>query len=230
MAEQARAKELLAELKAQANPKNVEGMARYGINPRNALGVSMPSLRGIARREGRNHEAARQLWASGIHEARILASLMDEPDRVTEAQMERWALDFDSWAVCDQCCSNLFARTPFAHRKAIEWSERGEEFVKRAGFALMAALAVHDKRAGDEAFLEFLPAIERESCDGRSFVRKAVNWALRQIGKRNARLNAEAMRTARSIRDRDSPSARWIAADALRELASEAVQTRLREE
>jgi 3-methyladenine DNA glycosylase AlkD len=228
MTAKARLKAILAELRAQANPKNVEGMARYGINPHNALGVSVPFLRGIARREGRDHEVAEQLWASGIHEARILAALMDKPDEITEEQMERWARDFDSWGVCDQCCGNLFDRTPFAWRKAAEWSERREEFVKRAGFVLMAALAVHDKRAADEAFLKFLPVVQRESSDGRNFVRKAVNWALRQIGKRNAALNAEAIRVARSIQAMDSRSARWIATDALRELTSEAVQARLR--
>jgi len=228
MADKARVKAILAELKARANPKNVEGMARYGINPHNVLGVSVPFLRGIARREGRDHEAAQQLWASGIHEARIVAALIDKPDEVTEEQMERWVLDFDSWGVCDQCCSNLFDRTPLAYRKAGEWSERNEEYVKRAGFVLMAALAVHDKKASDEEFLGFLPIIQRESSDERNFVKKAVNWALRQVGKRNARLNAEAVRVARSIQATDSKSARWIAADALRELTSEAVQNRLR--
>ena len=202
-------------------------MARFGINPENTYGVSIPNLRKIARETGEDHALAQQLWASGIHEARILASFIDKPETVTEAQMESWVKDFDSWDVCDQCCSNLFDKTKFAHRKAAEWSKREEEFVKRAGFTLMAALAVHDKKAADEDFLKFLPIIKRESTDGRNFVRKAVNWALRQIGKRNYNLNQMALKTAEEIQQVNSKSARWIAADAIRELTSEAVQKKL---
>jgi 3-methyladenine DNA glycosylase AlkD len=209
---------ILRELRSHANPHNVAGMARFGINPHRTLGVSIPTLRRIARRTGPNRLLALQLWQSGIHEARILAGMIDEPARVTSRQMDAWARDFDSWDVCDQCCSNLFDKTPFAYRKAVAWSRRREEFVKRAGFVLMAALAVHDKLADDDAFLKFLPLIEREAADDRNFVKKAVNWALRQIGKRNARLRRHAIATARRIHRQDSRPARWIAGDALREL------------
>lgn len=223
------AREIVAELRSHGNPANVAGMARYGINPRNTLGVSVPVLRSMAKKIGRDHALARELWASGIHEARSLAGLVDDPAKVTEAQLERWAKDFDSWDICDGVCSNLFDRTPFAAAKAAEWSAREEEYVKRAGFVLMAALAVHDKGAPDGLFRGFLKIIEREASDDRNFVKKAVNWALRQIGKRNARLNAEALAAARRIRRIDSRAARWIAADAIRELGSGAVRKRLEE-
>jgi 3-methyladenine DNA glycosylase AlkD len=219
--------EILARLRALANPDNVAGMARFGINPENTLGISMPVLRALAREAGRDHELARQLWASGLHEARILAALVDAPRWVTAAQMEEWAGDLDSWDVCDQVCSNLFDRTPWAYEKAAEWSGRSEEFVKRAGFVLMAALAVHDKKAPDAAFEPFLAIIRREAADGRNFVKKALNWALRGIGKRNRRLNGLAIQTAQGIQQSDSKAARWVAADALRELTSAAVQQRL---
>ncbi|HEY4823209.1 MAG TPA: DNA alkylation repair protein, partial [Candidatus Bathyarchaeia archaeon] len=160
-------------------------------------------------------------------EARILAGFVDDPKMVTEGQMESWAKDFDSWDVCDQVCSSLFDKTPFAHRKAVDWSGKKEEFVKRAGFVLMAALAVHDKKAGDDMFVRFLPIIKRESNDDRNFVKKAVNWALRQIGKRNLTLNSMAVRTAKEIQNLDSKAARWVASDALRELTDENVLERL---
>ncbi len=220
--------DILERLKSLANAENVAGMARFGINPQNTLGISIPVLRKMAREIGRDHALARELWSSGVHEARILAALIDDPRLVTEAQMDAWAADFDSWDVCDQCCANLFDKTELAYRKAIEWAARDEEFVKRAGFALMAALAWHDKRAPDEAFLAFLPVIKRESVDGRNFVRKAVNWALRTIGKRNAALNIRAIAAAKEIQATGSKAARWVAADALRELTSEKVQERLR--
>jgi 3-methyladenine DNA glycosylase AlkD len=220
---------VLTELRALANPSNVEGMARFGISTcREALGVPTPMLQKIARELGRNHALALELWKSGVFEARCVAALIDNPKLVTEEQMERWAKDFDNWAVCDNCCGRLFDKTTLAYRKAFQWSRREEEYVKRAAFSLMAALAVHDKQAGDAKFLKFLPLIQRQSTDERNFVKKAVNWALRQIGKRNAALNKAAIETAQEIRNIDSPSARWIAADALRELKSEAVQRRLR--
>ena len=219
---------ILAEMRAKADPRAVEGMARFGISSEGTLGLSVATLREIAKRVGKDHEKALGLWGSGVHEARILASLVDEPGRVTEAQMERWVGEFDSWDVCDGCCGNLFDRTPFAHAKALEWSARKEEFVRRAGFVLMAELAVHDKRAPDDAFRRFFPAIERGSTDPRNFVKKAVNWALRQIGKRNRRLNAEAVAVARRIEGVDSTAARWVASDALRELRSAKVRERLR--
>ena len=220
--------EILERLKSLSNPEAVSGMARFGINPENAYGISIPILRKMARQIGKNHELAKQLWSSGIHEARILASMVDDPTMVTETQLERWVKGFDSWDVCDQCCSNLFDKNEFAYQKAVEWSERGEEFVKRAGFVLMAALAVHDKKADDWRFEEFFPIIKREATDGRNFVKKAVNWALRQIGKRNPTLNKIAIEVAREIRQIDSKAAQWIARDALRELTSDRVQRRLR--
>jgi 3-methyladenine DNA glycosylase AlkD len=220
--------EVLEWLKSLANPEAIAGMARYGISPQNTLGVSVRVLRKMASEIGRDHLLAEKLWSSGVHEARILASMVDDPRMVTDEQMEVWAADFDSWDVCDQCCGNLFDKTPFAYRKAAEWAARDEEFVKRAGFALMAWLAFHDKQAPDGAFLDFLPIIERESVDGRNYVKKAVNWALRHIGKRNAALNIMAIQTAKEIQATGSKPARWIAADALRELTGWKVQERLR--
>ena len=210
--------EVLSRLRALANPSNVEGMARFGINPSNTLGLSIPILRQMAKEIGHDHALAHALWASSIHEARILAAFVDDPKQVTEAQMDAWACEFDSWDVCDQVCCNLFDRTPFAYRKAAEWSGREEEFVKRAGFALMAALAWHDKKATDESLAAFLPYILLGSTDERNFVKKAVNWALRQIGKHNDNLRALALQTARDIQKLDSKAARWVAADAIREL------------
>jgi 3-methyladenine DNA glycosylase AlkD len=181
----------------------------------------------LAREIGRDHALAQDLWASEIHEARTLATLVEEPDKVTALQMNRWAKSFDNWAVCDAACINVFRYTRFAHQKCVEWSARREEFVKRAAFALMAGLAVADKEASDEAFLKFLPLIKRAAIDERNMVKKGVNWALRQIGKRNARLNRAALAAAREIYRRNSRAARWIASDARRELQSPAVQRRL---
>ena len=220
--------DVLQQLKSLSNPEAVAGMARFGINPKNTLGVPIPTLRKMAKEVGKNHALAQQLWASGIHEARILASMIDDPEKVTEAQMESWVKDFDSWDVCDQCCGNLFDKTQYAFRKAVEWSGREEEFVKRAGFALMAWLAFHDKKIKDEQFMTFLPAIVGASFDERNYVRKAVNWALRQIGKRNLNLNGMAIKAAQEIHELDSKAARWIASDALRELTNEKVQQKLR--
>ncbi len=220
--------EILEQLKSLSNAKAIAGMARFGINPKNTYGVSIPVLRKMAKQIGKNHRLAEKLWHSGIHEARILAGMIDLPEMVTQEQMEGWVRDFDSWDVCDQCCSNLFDKTKFAHQKAVEWSRRKEEFVKRAGFVLMATLAVHDKEANNQKFLRFVPIIKREATDDRNFVKKAVNWALRQIGKRNRSLNKEAIKIAKEIQKIDSKSAKWIASDALRELTSEAVQKKLR--
>ncbi len=220
--------EVIERLKAQANPENVKGMAKFGIGSAGTLGVSMPVIRNLAKELKRKHPLAQELWDSGIHEARILACLIDDPKEVTEAQMKRWVGDFDSWDVCDQCCGNLFDKTLFAYDKAVEWSRKNEEFVKRAGFVLMASLAVHDKRASDEKFYPFFPLIEKQATDERNFVRKAVNWALRQIGKRNLSLNGKAVQVAEKVRSLESKSAWWIASDALRELTSGAIQERLR--
>jgi 3-methyladenine DNA glycosylase AlkD len=219
--------DILDKLKTLADPRAVEGMARYGINPQNTYGVSIPNLRKIARQTGTNHALAQELWASGIHEARILASMIDDPRIATEEQLESWVKDFDSWDVCDQCCLNFIQKTGLAYRKAVEWSERDEEFVKRAGFALMACLAVSDKNADDEIFETFFPIMKREASDNRNYVKKAVNWALRQIGKRNIDLNKRAILIAGEIQKMDSRSAKWIATDALRELTGESVQKRL---
>ena len=219
--------DVIVKLNALADPEAVKGMTHFGINTKNSLGVSVPVLRRMAKEIGKDHALAQQLWASGIHEACILASMVDKPGMVTEVQMESWVRDFDSWDVCDLCCSHLFDKTQFAYQKAEAWSKREEEFVKRAGFVLMAALAVHDKAAADEKFLEFIPIIIKESTDDRNFVKKAVNWALRQIGKRNLNLNKLAIKAAGEIQQIDAKSTRWIAADALRELTGEAVQKRL---
>ena len=209
------------------DPANVAGMARFGIRPRTrVLGISVVELRKMARRLGRDHALAGALWRSGIHEARLLATMVDEPARVTEAQAERWVRTLDSWDICDQLCSNLLDRTPFAVAKALEWSGREPEFVKRAGFALMASLA-HHGGATDATLARFLPVIRREATDERNFVKKAVNWALRQIGKRSEPLRVKAIATAERIATIDSRTARWIAADALRELRSDAVRARI---
>ena len=220
--------EIVTALKAMANPHNVEGMARFGINPHNALGVSTPQMRKLAASVKKDHALALQLWQTGIHEARIVATLVDDPAEVTAAQMESWARDFDSWDICDQSCMALFSRTPLGIIKAHEWSLRSEEFVKRAGFALMASLALGQKDVTDEQLIAFLPDIEREAGDERNFVKKAVNWALRQIGKKNRRLNKPAIAAAERIRQQGNRSARWIAADALRELNDQKVQSRLK--
>jgi 3-methyladenine DNA glycosylase AlkD len=219
--------EVVAELRALGNPANVAGMAQFGIASTNTLGITIPALRAIAKRCGRDHALAAQLWATGIHEARILAGMVDDPAKVTPRQMDRWANQFDSWDVVDGVCG-MFEQTRYAYDKAIEWSGHRKEYVKRAAFALIADIAVHDKQAPDEKILQFLPIIRREACDERNFVKKAVNWALRNIGKRNVRCNAAAIPVAEQIRADGTRAGRWIAADALRELRSEAVQRRLR--
>lgn len=201
-------------------------MERFGINTKKSFGVSVYEIRKLAKEIKRNHGLAQKLWDTGIREARILASLVEDPKAVTEKQMEGWVKDFDSWDVCDLTCSNLFDKTPYAYKKAVEWSGRGEEFVKRAGFVLMAVLSVHDKKAGNKKFEQFFALIKKHSSDERNFVKKAVNWSLRQIGKRNLPLNKKAIQVAREIAKIDSKSARWIARDALRELTSERVKKR----
>jgi len=220
--------EVLETLKKLEDPKNVAGMARFGIKPAVALGVSKPALRMLAKNLGRHHDLAQELWASGVHEAMVLASMIDDPVKVTAGQMDAWANDFDNWDVCDQCCLNLFWKTAFAYEKAEEWSANGGEFVKRTGFVLMACLAIHDKKAEDGEFKKFLSIIEREASDNRDYVRKAVNWALRQIGKRNADLRQEAIEVALDLQQIESKCARWVGSDALRELTSDAVRRRIR--
>lgn len=219
---------IIKTLKTHANKKNVEGMARFGIRGKNVLGEpSIPVLRKMAKETGKNHALALELWNSEIHEARILAGYLAEPEKATDKLLEKWASDFDSWDLCDQVCGNFFDKTKYAHSMALEWSGRKKEFVKRAGFVLMASLSVHDKTAEDGRFFKFFRPIKKESVDERNFVKKAVNWALRQIGKRNKRLNAAAIALAEEILLIDSKSARWIANDALRELRSDSVRKKL---
>ena len=220
-------KDIIKKLKSLSNPKAIIGMARYGITPENTYGVSIPNLRKIAKEIGTSHKLAQQLWASKIRETKILASMIEDLDMVNEEQIEDWVKEFNYWEICDQCCMNLFEKTKFAYKKAIEWSSSEKEFVKRAGFVLMARLAVSDKKADDKRFEKFFPVIKREATDERNYVKKAVNWALRQIGKRNLNLNSKAINAAKEIQGMDSKSAKWIASDALRELTSEEVQKRL---
>jgi len=220
--------EIIKKLKSLANPKNLAGMARFGINSKNTLGVSILNLRETAKQTGKNHMLALELWDSGIHEARILASMVEEIDKISEKQMDSWARDFDSWDVCDQVCMNLFYQLPVASKKCFKWAVKKEEFVRRAGFALIACLAFKNKKLTDKEFLKFFPLIKKYSNDERNYVRKAVNWALRQIGKRNLALNKAAIKEAKEIFKISNKAARWIAGDALRELQSEAVQRRLK--
>ena len=210
--------QVIANLKQHANAQAVEGMVRFGIRPAQALSISIPTWRKMAREIGRNQALAVALWASGIHEAGILASMIADPQLVSVALMEVWVNDFDSWDVCDQVCGNLFDKTPYAYQKAKEWCQQEKEFVRRAGFVLMAELAVHDKLAQDEAFVQFFPLIKQYAGDERNFVKNAVNWALRQIGKRNNHLRTLALECAYEIQDMDSKTARWVAKDALKEL------------
>lgn len=220
--------EVMARLRALANADNVAGMARYGIRPKTeVLGISVYTVREIAREIGRDHALARQLWDSGVHEARLLAGMIADPAQLMPAEMDRWAATFDSWDIVDQTTSNLFDKTPHAYQKVHEWAAREEEFVKRAGYVMMAALAVHDKDAPDSAFEAFFPVIVAGATDERNFVKKAVNWALRNIGKRNQALNRAAIALAHEIQTIPAKPARWIASDALRELTSDKVQARL---
>jgi 3-methyladenine DNA glycosylase AlkD len=214
-------------LKRHGTKANREGMARYAIPSDNAFGVSVGTLRQYAKRLGPDHELAAALWRTGWYEARMLAAFVDEPARVTPAQMDRWCQDFDSWAICDTVCFHLFVRTPHAWRKVKQWSRRRDEFVKRAAFALLASLTAHDKQADDEPFLQGLLLVERAATDQRNFVKKSVNWALRSIGKRSPELNAAAVSVARHLSTSQHPSARWVGKDAVRELTSPAVKRRL---
>jgi 3-methyladenine DNA glycosylase AlkD len=221
-------KDVLDRLQSRAKPEQLPGMAKYGIVVEKRLGVAVPDMRKLAKELGRDHKLALDLWRTEIAEARIVAGMIGDPAKLTEQQMEEWVKGIDSWDVCDQVCMNLFEKNQLAWKKIIDWSERKEEFVKRTAFSLIACLAWHDKKASDEKFVELLPIIVREATDERNFVKKAVNWALRNIGKRNHNLNEAALKAAKEIRQLDSRSARWIAADAIRELESDAVQARLR--
>ena len=219
--------DVLSKLEAKASPKNVAGMARFGMSVEKRLGVSVPEMRTIAKAVGRDHRLAQSLWKTGIAEAQIVAALIDDPEAVTSTQMDRWVKDFDSWDVCDQACLSLFDKAPLAWEKIPEWAEREEEFVKRAAFALIAGLAWHDKQAADKRFVDLFPILMEGADDNRNYVKKAVSWAIRNIGKRNRKLNKAAIKLAKDIQRLESKAARWVAADALRELQSEAVQRRL---
>lgn len=210
--------DILITLKQQSDPKYLDGMKRFGVDNSKAIGVSLPQLRKLAKSFKKDHQLALELWATGIHECRIMASLVDDPAQVTTQQMDAWVADFYSWDVCDQVCGNLFDRTPYAMDKALEYSSSEKEYVKRAGFVLMAEFAVHNKMADDLEFIRLFPIIEREAWDDRNFVKKAVNWALRQIGKRNEALKKLAIQAAERIAQQDTKAARWIAKDALAEL------------
>jgi 3-methyladenine DNA glycosylase AlkD len=219
--------EVLEELKTQADPEQLDGMSRYGITTDKRLGIKVPQLRKIARQCGKDHQLALALWDTGVPEAMIIASLVDVPEEVNEQQMETWVIDFNSWDVCDQVCMNLFDKTPLAWQKINDWSQREEEYVKRAAYALIACLAWHDNQAVDEQFIDLLPLIKSGATDERNYVKKAVSWALRNIGKRNSNLNAVALQTAQDLKEMDSKSARWIGSDAVRDLTSEVTKRRL---
>jgi 3-methyladenine DNA glycosylase AlkD len=222
-----RVHEALAWLEARGTKRNRDGMARYGIVAPKAFGVSMSTMQQLAKRLGRDHELAVALWETGWYEARMLTAFVDEPDLVSAAQMDRWTREFDNWAVCDTLCFHLFDRTPHAWRKIEQWSDRRAEFVKRAAFALLASVALHDKAAPDKPFLHSLTLVERAATDERNFVKKGVSWALRSIGRRNLALNAAALATARKLALSNEAAPRWVGKDALRELASPKVRAQL---
>lgn len=224
--------EIVDRLKSSSNPKSIKGMAKFGIDPDRTLGVRIPVLRELAKELKKTVEdrqtLARKLWERKIRETMIVAGMIAEPEMTTEKLMDEWVEDFYDWEICDQTCMNLFEKTPFAYDKAVEWSYRNEEYVKRAGYVMMARLAVSDKKADDERFIEFFPDIKRGATDQRHIVKKGVNWAIRQIGKRNLKLNEKAVELSLEIQEIDSTAAKWIATDALRELKSDAVIERLK--
>lgn len=220
--------DVVNKLKSRARPDQLEGMARYGLTPEQRLGVAVPEMRKLAKEIGKNHALALQLWMTKIQEARMVAGMIGDPLQLTEAQMEEWVKDFDSWDVCDQVCMNLFDKSPLAWKKIEDWSQREEEFVKRAAYSLIACLAWHDKQTSDKVFLKFFPLIINGASDERNYVKKAVNWALRGLGKRSHFLNKKAIETAKELRKLNSKSARWIASDALRELENPAVKKRIK--
>lgn len=221
------AREVIARLNELADKGHRSRLVRFGIADKRALGVPVPKLRAFAREIGKNQKLAISLWNTRIHEARILAPMISNPALTTEQLLDKWVTDIDSWDICDGFCGGLVDKTPFAIAKAFEWIKHEEEFVRRAGFVVIAALAVHDKKATDRSFERFFPLFLEYASDERNFVRKAVNWALREIGKRNVRLNKKAVLLAEKIRKQDTKSARWIATDALRELQSDSIQQRL---
>lgn len=220
--------QILDRLRTLANTKNVQGMARFGMTSEGRLGISMPQLRLFARKTGTSHPLALALWKTSIPEARILASMIADPQELTEGQMDGWVKGFNSWDVCDQVCLNLFVRSPYAWKKVLAWSVRKEEYVRRAAFALLACLAVHDKNTADRMFAGALSLVARAATDDRNFVKKAVNWALRGIGKRSWHLNTAALKTARIIQQMPSTSAHWIAGNAIKELENPAIRNRIK--
>ncbi len=214
-------KTIIEELQLLRNEKSLQGMSKFGINTESAFGITIVQLRIIAKRIGKNHTLANELWQTGYHEARILASMIDVATEVTPTQMDLWVKDFNSWDLCDQCCGNLFEDTPFAYEKAIEWANSPIEYTKRAGFVMMARLAISDKKASDEKFLPYFDYIIRDANDDRNFVKKAVNWALRQIGKRSLFMRTKALDCINILLKNNNKTAQWIAKDALRELNDE---------
>ena len=222
-----RVQEALSWLEKKSTKRDRDNLARFGINAVKAFGVSMSNIQVLAKQLGRSHDLAAALWDTGWYEARLLTSFVDEPTRVTRAQMDRWCRDFDNWGICDTVCFHLFDRTPFAWAKVCEWHDRRDEFAKRAAFALLASLALHDKQSGDAPFLEGLELIERAASDERNFVKKGVSWALRLIGRRNAALNTAAIALSRRLAESDNPASRWIGKGAVRELTSPLVKRAL---
>jgi 3-methyladenine DNA glycosylase AlkD len=220
--------DVLEKLKKKARPDQLEGMARYGMTVEKRLGVSIPELRLLAKEIGKDHKLSLELWKTGIDEAKILAAMVDDPRKLTEEQMEDWVKDINSWDVCDQVCMNLFEKSSLAWKTIREWANREEEFVKRTAFSLIACLAWHDNKTEDEKFIELFSVIREGATDERNFVKKAVNWSLRNMGKRNRNLNRAVIDLAKEIHKLDSKAARWIATDAIKELESEAVQKRLK--
>lgn len=219
--------EVLAWLKQRGSRRNIEGMARYGIVAKHVFGVSMGTMRPLAKRLGRDHELATALWQSGWYEARLLAAMVGDPEAVTRRQMNAWAASFENWADCDTVCFKLWDRSPLAWEKARQWAVAPREFVKRGGFALMASLALHDKASPDRRFTALLPLIEKGSRDERNFVKKGVSWALRSIGRRSLPLNAAAVALARRMAQSEVAPTRWVGKDALRELTNPKVRTAL---
>ena len=221
--------EALKWLKSQGTSKYKEGMSRYGIETKQKVfGVPVGMMQSFAKRVGKDHKLAADLWKSGWYEGQMLAVMVEDPSKVTSRQMNAWAKNFDNWGIVDTACFHLFDKTPFAWDKAYEWATSPREFVKRASFALMASLVVHDKKAQDERFLELLPLIEEGAKDERNFVKKGVSWALRCIGKRSLALNKAAVATSKRLAESDSPASRWIGKGALRELTAEKLQTSLK--
>ncbi|MHA1345973.1 MAG: DNA alkylation repair protein [Candidatus Heimdallarchaeaceae archaeon] len=220
-------KEIIREFKSKSNLESIGGMARFGITPDKTFGIRIPELRKMAKRIRKDRDLAHKLWGLGYRETMILASMIDIPEQVTEEQLGKWVGDFDYWEICDQTIMNLFEKTKFAYSKAFEWSNSEEEFIKRAGYVMIARLAVSDKKAENQSFIQFFPLIKKGSIDSRIMVKKAVSWALRQIGKRNLELNKEAIKVAKAIAQLESTAGRWVAKDVIRELESESVQKRL---